>query len=316
MKILFTADWHIGKGRNLPNYLHRTDLMLQSIYEVVVQKKPDYLVVIGDVCDSLLPREEERNLLLSFLVKFVKLTKVILVEGNHDWYKNNLSLLAFYKHLNKLNPNIRVVTDTELVSLDSEHDLLCIPCRQDMTAKKFKKLVTSYKTDKKFYVAMHEAVQSITDLGRNIDGMEIPNLKWISAIYLGDIHRYQKVGNRAWYCGPPMQTDFGEALPKGVILHDCSTDKHKFIELNKAPPLITVKEGEPIPKEGLVRYLGSSDTALPDNVVSHTPTISKEESITLEELSDITSGLVEFLAERGLSQEQQESAILELEAIK
>lgn len=85
MKILHTADWHIGK--KLHNYELAEDfhLFIEWLTQCVQEKKVDYILVSGDVFDLANPSSAARNQYYQSLVKLKKHVKgIILTGGNHD----------------------------------------------------------------------------------------------------------------------------------------------------------------------------------------------------------------------------------------
>ena len=95
MKILHTADWHIGdfkgpvtNGENL----RRRDIYncLDFLYKTASEKKIDLTVISGDIFHSAKVWAErglsEVSYIIEFLRKLAKMSKVCLLRGtpNHD----------------------------------------------------------------------------------------------------------------------------------------------------------------------------------------------------------------------------------------
>lgn len=84
MRILHTADWHLGRT------LHGVDLSgahaayLDHLVETVRSEAVDAVLVAGDVYDRAFPSLEAVALLESALVRLCELTRVIVTPGNHD----------------------------------------------------------------------------------------------------------------------------------------------------------------------------------------------------------------------------------------
>ncbi len=86
MKILHTADWHIGK---LVHGLHMTEdqkYLLQELIELLKTEEVDVLIIAGDVYDRSIPPTEAVELLDDVLSKVVLDLgiNVIMISGNHD----------------------------------------------------------------------------------------------------------------------------------------------------------------------------------------------------------------------------------------
>lgn len=85
MKILHTADWHIGK--RLHKYDLSADFILFIDWLVALVKKEniELLLVSGDIFDLANPSSEARRIYFETLLKFQRLNcKLILTGGNHD----------------------------------------------------------------------------------------------------------------------------------------------------------------------------------------------------------------------------------------
>jgi exonuclease SbcD len=84
MRILHTADWHIGRrlGRH-----DRTAEMREAIDEVVAiadREQVDLVIVAGDVFDRAAPPVEALSLGLGSLLRLADGRPVVVVAGNHD----------------------------------------------------------------------------------------------------------------------------------------------------------------------------------------------------------------------------------------
>lgn len=85
MKILHTADWHLGKR------LYRQDLtddharFLDWLCEVVEERKIDVLLIAGDIFDTTNPNDGSMQLYYQFLTRMLPLQRTIIITGgNHD----------------------------------------------------------------------------------------------------------------------------------------------------------------------------------------------------------------------------------------
>ena len=85
MKLIHTADLHIGKNVCEHSMLDEQRFILANILEVVATEKPDALLIAGDVYDKSVPSAEAVAVLDEFLVQLSKTgTKVFVLSGNHD----------------------------------------------------------------------------------------------------------------------------------------------------------------------------------------------------------------------------------------
>lgn len=86
MKILHTADWHIGKKLDNFSRLEEQRLVLDEICEIAEHEAVDAIVIAGDLFDNFNPSSEATELLYSTLHRLSAngTRAVIAIAGNHD----------------------------------------------------------------------------------------------------------------------------------------------------------------------------------------------------------------------------------------
>ena len=85
MKILHTADWHIGKKLHKYDLSRDFDLFIDWLCRLLEEQAVDVLLVSGDVFDLANPSSEARNQYYRALMRLRKCKcKIILTGGNHD----------------------------------------------------------------------------------------------------------------------------------------------------------------------------------------------------------------------------------------
>ena len=85
MKLIHTADLHIGKSVCEHSMLDDQRHILAEILKAVETEKPEALLIAGDVYDKSVPSADAVAVLDDFLVKLSKTgTKVFVLSGNHD----------------------------------------------------------------------------------------------------------------------------------------------------------------------------------------------------------------------------------------
>lgn len=86
MKIIHTADWHLGKIVNEFSMIEDQEYILKQLIDLIKEEKPDALVIAGDVYDRSIPPVEAVELLDGFLCKVLLDMKVpvMVIAGNHD----------------------------------------------------------------------------------------------------------------------------------------------------------------------------------------------------------------------------------------
>lgn len=78
-KIVSISDLHFSK--------YVKDKKLNSIFFALNKITPDYILIVGDLIDSIetIEKEEENKRLKSFLSKMASLAPVMIAKGNHDF---------------------------------------------------------------------------------------------------------------------------------------------------------------------------------------------------------------------------------------
>ncbi len=85
MKILHTADWHIGKVLHKHPLEEEHNLFFEWLLETITKEKIDLLLVSGDIFDLANPAAKDRKLYYNFLSQLIGTqTRVIITGGNHD----------------------------------------------------------------------------------------------------------------------------------------------------------------------------------------------------------------------------------------
>lgn len=86
MKILHTADWHLGKRLDFVSRLEEQKEVLDEICQITEQQQVDLVIVAGDLFDTFNPSVEATELLYHTLKRLTANGKrpVIAIAGNHD----------------------------------------------------------------------------------------------------------------------------------------------------------------------------------------------------------------------------------------
>ena len=85
MKILHTADWHIGKQLLKVDFSEDMDLFFDWLINCIKDNNINVLLMSGDLFDQANPSQAAMKQYYSFLKQLLPLQcKVILTGGNHD----------------------------------------------------------------------------------------------------------------------------------------------------------------------------------------------------------------------------------------
>ena len=85
MKILHTADWHIGKVLYKHPLYEEMDRFFEFLLETIKKEKIDLLLVSGDIFDSSNPSIRDKKIYFDTIIKLYQAKiRVIITGGNHD----------------------------------------------------------------------------------------------------------------------------------------------------------------------------------------------------------------------------------------
>jgi len=85
MKILHTADWHLGLRLNKIDLLDQMHLFLDWLADIVEQENIECILHAGDIFDTKYPPQDAVDLYNKWLAKMIFLRcQVIIIAGNHD----------------------------------------------------------------------------------------------------------------------------------------------------------------------------------------------------------------------------------------
>ena len=86
MRILHTADWHIGQRLHERSRLDEHEQFLDWLLETIQKREVELLLVSGDIFDTSLPSAESTNLYYRFLYRLFDETDAyaVITAGNHD----------------------------------------------------------------------------------------------------------------------------------------------------------------------------------------------------------------------------------------
>jgi exonuclease SbcD len=130
MRILHTADWHIGRTFHGHSTLGSLRQVLGALPETVREQKVDVVTVAGDIFDSAAPSGEAFTLLQDTLTGIRAAgAQIVLISGNHD----SAARLGFAAPFAKL-AGVHIATDPGAVgmpiTLHDQYgpvDFYCVP---------------------------------------------------------------------------------------------------------------------------------------------------------------------------------------------
>lgn len=272
MKIIHTADWHIGHELYGYDREEEFDCFFTQLADLMEKEKPDALLVSGDVYDSYMPSNaavRQLNTALLSLHEASPETEIILTAGNHD---SGLRLEAaappWLSHRIHLIGTIDPTLKRNRIEIEGKGVVMAIPfCypanfphqesdKVEERQKSFFRRVSERLSKESlptvlmahlylFGVQLNGTRQPCDIVG----GSEAMQLSDIGTGYdylaLGHIHRRQRVGDRALYSGSPLPISFDEPEEHGVLvveLHKGKAPRVDFRQMKTLRPLLTLPE--------------------------------------------------------------------------
>lgn len=259
MRVLHTADWHLGRNRKFDDYLQQQQYMMEGILfqleTALLHMEEDdkvWFVLAGDVFD----RNEDTLLnefslfIRVFFTKLLQLKKIYgtrfdfdIIDGNHD-RKPKVDEPSVLSCLTEISENVQVVNEKYF----PDRRVLLLPFR-NLTEQQIREALEKYPAQ---FVVAHECLARMrTDTGwsppRDQDHyVEINNVlnHRVVGVFLGDIHKCQHLDEeqRCWYSGSPVTLDHGHRLPKGVLHHFYRLSSDGNWEIDKEPKLIAIDD--------------------------------------------------------------------------
>ena len=301
MKILHTADWHIGQ--TFFEYDRKAEHLqfLAWLKKQIHDLKVDVLLIAGDVFDSPNPSAESQRMYYRFLREMTAENhdlQIIIIAGNHD---SAARLEAPNPLLEDMNITVRgVVKRNSDGEIDFKHMVipinkggycLAVPYlrqgdyphaetyAQGVKAM-YEAIFEQIKDMKQPIIAMGHLQATGSEISENdrsertvIGGLECISpdsfAKEITYTALGHLHRGQRVSGRenVRYAGSPLPMSFAEKNNKqGVVLIDIAeTTKIERILFDAPVKLLSIPS-EPMPLSGVLNEIA----ALPDGEISET----------------------------------------------
>lgn len=125
MKILHTADWHLGAKTEGRSRLPEQRKIMAEIVKICDDEKIDAVIIAGDIFDQAVPTSEAEDLFYETLDNLTKGEDrvVVAIAGNHDDHKRLTAGVYFAKKHNAiivgdLNPQVEKI-ETERIKVES-----------------------------------------------------------------------------------------------------------------------------------------------------------------------------------------------------
>ena len=84
MKLLHTADWHLGAKLGRHDRMQDHQAALRALLEVAASEQPDLIIHAGDFFDAYRPPYPALRLGVTALQRLAKIAPTVVISGNHD----------------------------------------------------------------------------------------------------------------------------------------------------------------------------------------------------------------------------------------
>ena len=217
MKYFVVGDIHIK-----PKHHERSVKLVDELIKTAQTKKPDKIILLGDVLDGADIIHSNCLLQLSrLLTELAKVSTVYLLMGNHDASTPHIVMpenhsLQCFKSLSNV-----IVVDKPLKISESVFALPYLPPGT----------FWDYVPSKCKLAFCHQEFEgAVFDSGEaSTKGDPIRDDTLVIA---GHIHQEQRLGT-VWYVGTPAQTRFGESSNKHVYLLDVDEESGTYSEVER-----------------------------------------------------------------------------------
>ncbi|MCG7339544.1 exonuclease SbcCD subunit D [Staphylococcus sp. ACRSN] len=260
MKIIHTADWHLGRIINGKSLLEDQAYILEQFIREMEQQHPDVIVIAGDLYDTSYPNKEA-ILLLEHTIKRLNLEMgiaIIMISGNHDskerlqygatWFER--SNLYIRTHLDNINEAITIgdvdfytlpfatINETQQFFNDER-----LETHQQCLSKSLSYINKALDKEKLNILIGHLTVQGglRSDSERpltigTVESVEAESFKQFDRVLLGHLHHpFSIQSDYISYSGSLLQYSFSETKqPKGykcIEIESGEIIKEKFIPM-------------------------------------------------------------------------------------
>ena len=243
MKIVHIADVH---WRGLPRH-EEYKSCFKDMFEKCREIQPD-AIVAGDIVHSKTQgiSPELIDCLNWWFTELSRISRVHIILGNHDGLILNSDRQdAISPILNALNlPNVHLYKDSDVYK-DPDFPDVRWCAFSPFDEQGYEEVVP--KRGKINIALYHGAVWgSHTDMNFMLDGdCKMDFFRGFDYVMLGDIHKRQQLDKdgRIWYCGSPIQQNYGESGEKGFLLWNIESNSEFSVEFHPIThqnPFVTV----------------------------------------------------------------------------
>lgn len=161
LKILHTADWHIGRRLNGTDLLRDQMHVLDQLIDYIKEEEIDLCVIAGDVFDRSNPSQSALQLVNEYLYKInIELgVPVLAISGNHD-SRSRLDYGSYWFEKSDYHMRTSIKDILKPVIIDGHHFYM-IPYMDVLEAKQYfqdETIVSHHDVYRKITEEIHEVI--------------------------------------------------------------------------------------------------------------------------------------------------------------
>ncbi len=261
MRILHTADWHLGKYLNQFSLYKVQEEILSQISGILKKEKIDVMILAGDIFQHYNPSDEAIKLFDEFLSKSVLENPqivFIIISGNHDsseklnfgskLFRENLKIISKLNLDSPIiipyeNQNISIYTlpfiraNEYRILYKNESELIPIQDTQQQYEDYLNRVYKKLNTRNFNIFVSHTSVETRNELRCDSEDDTYGTISTVKSnlfykfdlVLLGHYHQFQKINKNIFYSGSIYQYSRKEAnQKKGVTLFDIDSEHKNF----------------------------------------------------------------------------------------
>ena len=220
MLLIHTADFHI-KLKQDKRYKRDLINILKFLVDITLEKKPDALIIAGDIFHTKLPTPTEYAVFTAFTHRITdKGIPIIIIPGNHDTPNNSEEAHTLKQFYNANIPNLHILNNPGIYTINGI-DFLAMPYKhhdREATLREIKKIHDEYIGNNliaigHFWVDTYKL--SGQDYAKNnnefvVSEPYLRSLYKVKQFMLGHIHIGGPVFSNCHYSGSPFRITMGE----------------------------------------------------------------------------------------------------------
>jgi exonuclease SbcD len=268
MKIVHTADWHLGRQFEGCSLEDDHAAALEQVFEAVKTHAPDVLIIAGDVFDRAAPPEAAVRQFNDFLTRVASETEtaIVMIAGNHDSGDRIGAWATLSDTRHSLVRGPLSATERPLILEDAHGPVAIsaipfgyefaaretfanpeIKCPEDVLRVQLASARALVPDGARWVVVAHAFVSGgdpsgcERPLSRLVGGIETVSADLFAGAHyvaLGHLHREQAVGgDHIRYSGAPLAFTFEEEIcTKSLTLIELGADGRTKVELIPITP--------------------------------------------------------------------------------